>query len=155
MHQDLPFEMLVEALQPQRDLSHTPLFQVAFGLQNAPVQAMEVPGITLTPLPVDSGTAKFDLTLVMAEDGDRLAGSFEYNADLFDANTVEHMRDHLHTLLASILADPTMSIAQLPILTQEEQQRILVDWNRTPLDTPLQRCAHELFEAHAAAQPNG
>jgi len=87
-HQDLPFEMLVEALQPTRDLSHTPLFQVAFTLQNAPMDAIELPGLSLDPIKVDSGTAKFDLTLVMAEAADGLVGALEYNTDLFDRATM-------------------------------------------------------------------
>ncbi len=152
-HQDLPFEILVEALQPERDLSHTPLFQTAFALQNAPMEALELPGLTLTPLDVDTGTAKFDLMLVMAERPDGLSGVVEYNTDLFDTATIRRMVGHFQTLLTGIVSDPEQPISHLPLLTEREQQQLLVDWNATALATPMDRCAHELFEAQVARRP--
>jgi len=152
-HQDLPFEMLVEALQPERDLSHTPIFQAAFALQNTPMETLELPGLTLSPLDVDSGTAKFDLTLVMAEGPDGLSGAVEYNTDLFDTTTIRRMVGHFQTLLTGIVDDPEQSISHLPLLTEREQQQLLVDWNATALATPTDRCAHELFEDHVARRP--
>ncbi len=98
-HQDLPFELLVEQLQPQRDLSHTPLFQVMFVLQNAPMSALELPGLTLSYLETDSNSAKFDLTLNMTQTQSGLIASFEYNTDLFKESTICRMAGHLQTLL--------------------------------------------------------
>jgi amino acid adenylation domain-containing protein len=152
-HQDLPFEMLVEALQPERNLSHTPLFQVAFALQQQSPEAVQLPGLTWTPLPAESGTAKFDLTLEIAPHGDGLRGYFEYNTDLFDRHTIQRWAGHFHTLLAGIAADPDQPIAHLPLLTPAESRQILFDWNETAVPFPHNRCIHHLFEAHASAQP--
>lgn len=152
-HQDLPFEMLVDRLQPERDLSHTPLFQVAFALQNAPSEPLQLPNLTLTPVSADTGTAKFDLMLTLSETPDRIGGALEYNTDLFDASTIRRMISHLQTLLRGAIADPDEPITKLPLLTETERRQILVDWNATALDTPTDRCAHELFEACVAQQP--
>ncbi len=152
-HQDLPFEALVEALQPERDLSHTPLFQVAFALQNTPAEGLDLPGLTLNPLEVDTGSAKFDLTLVMTEQADGLGGAIEYNTDLFDAGTIRCMAGHLRILLEGIVADPDRLISQLPLLAEVEQHKLLVSWNDTAIVTPVDKCAHELFERHVAQRP--
>ncbi len=155
-HQDLPFEMLVDALQPERDMSHSPLFQVAFALQSTPARAVALPrsGLTLEPVEAHSGTAKYDLTLYMDEEGDRLSGSLEYNTDLFDADTIRRMLGHFQTLLEAVVADPDRPIAQLPLLTESEQQQMLVRWNATATDFDHDRCAHHLVEAWAARQPH-
>jgi amino acid adenylation domain-containing protein len=149
-HQDLPFEQLVEALQPQRSLSHTPLFQVMFVLQNAPMLQIELPGLTLSPLESDTGTAKFDLTLIvsemMPETEPRLRGKFEYNTDLFDASTITRMVEHFCTLLSGIAATPERRISELPLLTEAERHQLLVEWNQTRTDHPKDRCIHQLFE---------
>nr|MDZ8007589.1 condensation domain-containing protein [Nostoc sp. DedSLP05]MDZ8102661.1 condensation domain-containing protein [Nostoc sp. DedSLP01] len=120
-HQDLPFEMLVEALQPERDLSHTPLFQVMLVLQNAPMSSVELAGLTISPLQAENTTAKFDLTLFMQNTATGLVGVWEYNTDLFDASTIERMSGHFVTMLEGILANPQERISQLPILTASEQ----------------------------------
>ncbi|HHH40712.1 MAG TPA: non-ribosomal peptide synthetase, partial [Chloroflexi bacterium] len=112
-HQDLPFEMLVDALQPERDLSRSPLFQVMFVLQNAPTATLELPGLTMRLLETDSGTAKFDLTLFVEETEEELRGSLEYNTDLFDGATIGRMLGHYRTLLEAIVADPDRPIAHL------------------------------------------
>ncbi len=153
-HQDLPFEMLVDALQPVRDLSHSPLFQVMFVIQNAPLAAEDLPGVTLSPIDVHSGTAKFDLTLFMVEDGDALSGAFEYNTDLFDDRTIERMIVHLENLLAGATADPDQSIATLPMLTEAERRQLLLDWNDTRAPYPDSLCAHQLIEAQVARTPD-
>ncbi|MFM7715251.1 MAG: condensation domain-containing protein, partial [Microcystis sp.] len=108
-HQDLPFEMLVEALQPQRDLSHTPLFQVMFVLQNTPVADLELTNVKVRPLPMENKTAKFDLTLSMQNLEEGLIGVWEYNTDLFNDSTIERMNEHFVTLLEDIVANPTES----------------------------------------------
>jgi amino acid adenylation domain-containing protein len=152
-HQDLPFEMLVEKLQPERDMSHTPLFQVAFSLQTASNEPLEMPELRLTPVEADTGTAQFDLMLSLSETPDGLDGALEYNTDLFDASTIRRMAGHLQTLLEGAVVDPDQPITELPLLTEEESRQILVDWNATALDTPTDRCAHELFEARVALRP--
>ncbi|HID62186.1 MAG TPA: non-ribosomal peptide synthetase, partial [Anaerolineae bacterium] len=148
-HQDLPFEMLVDALQPERNLSHSPLFQVMFVLQEAPTGAQALSDLTLRGVEAETGVAKFDLTLSMAEDGDGdgLGGVFEYNVDLFDAATIERMIAHFQTLLEGIVADPNRPISELPLLTEAERRQLLVEWNDTVADYPQDRCIHELFEA--------
>ncbi len=153
-HQDLPFEILVEALHPQRDLSHTPLFQVAFTMDTAVGASLKLPGLSLDLIETDNQTAKFDLTLLMSDTPTGLSGSFEYDADLFDEATIRRMAGHLETLLAGVVANPEQPIDSLPLLTAAEQQQLLVDWNRTEMPTPTGRCAHELFEARALQRPN-
>jgi len=152
-HQDLPFEMLVETLQPERALSHSPLFQVGFTLQTASDEAAELPNLTLQPVVIDSGSAKYDITLLMAAGPDGLAGNFEYNTDLFDRSTIERMAGHLITLLQGVMAEPGMTIDQAPLLTEEEQQQLLVTWNDTAMPTPSDRCIHELFERQVVLRP--
>ncbi|MEH2435909.1 MAG: amino acid adenylation domain-containing protein [Nostoc sp.] len=153
-HPDLPFEELVKALQPQRDLSHTPLFQVMFVLQNAPISEVELSGLTISSLPAQSATAKFDLTLSMQNTATGLVSVWEYNADLFDASTIERMRGHFQTLLEGIVANPQEQISQLPLLTEIEQQQLLLKWNDTGVDYPQDKCIHQLFEEQVELTPD-
>ncbi|MFN6567973.1 amino acid adenylation domain-containing protein [Dendronalium sp. ChiSLP03b] len=153
-HQDLPFEMLVEALQPERDLSHTPLFQVMFVLNNAPTSEVEFTGLTASLLPIENSTAKFDLTLSIQNTTTGLVGGWEYNTDLFDCSTIERMTGHFVTLLESIVANPSERISQLPILTASEQQQLLVEWNDTQVDYPQDKCIHRLFEEQVERTPD-
>ncbi|MBW4677254.1 MAG: AMP-binding protein, partial [Desmonostoc geniculatum HA4340-LM1] len=153
-HQDLPFELLVEQLQPQRDLSHTPLFQVMFVLQNAPMSALELPDLTLTPIESDTGAAQFDLTLSIAETESGLVGGFEYNTDLFAQSTIQRMVGHLQTLLEAIVTNPQQRLSDLPMLTKPEQHQLLWEWNDTATDYPEDKCIHELFEAQVEKRPD-
>ena len=153
-HQDLPFEMLVEALQPERDLSHTPLFQVMFVLQNAPTFELELTGLTVNPLLIKGTTSRFDLTLSMENTPTGLVAWWEYNTDLFDASTIERMTGHFVTLLEGIIANPKERISQLPLLTEIEQQQLLVEWNDTKVDYPLHKCIHQLFEEQVELRPD-
>ncbi|MBG1243115.1 amino acid adenylation domain-containing protein [Nostoc sp. NZL] len=153
-HQELPFEMLVEALQPERDLSHPPLFQVMFVLQNTPMSGVELAGLTISSLPPQSTIAKFDLTLSMHNSSAGLVGIWEYNTDLFDASTIERMSGHFVTLLSGIVANPEERISQLPLLSQTEQQQLLVEWNDTQADYPVDKCIHQLFEEEVERTPN-
>ena len=153
-HQDLPFERLVEELQPERELSHSPLFQVMFILQNAPAAALELPGLSVTLADVHNGTAKFDLLLSMVEDVGRLGGSLEYSSDLFDAATIDSLLGHFRTLLEAAAAEPDCAIGALPILTPEEQRRLLVEWNDTATVYQSESLAHEHFERQAANAPD-
>ncbi|MFZ5918494.1 MAG: amino acid adenylation domain-containing protein, partial [Chloroflexota bacterium] len=152
-HQDVPFEMVVDALQPQRELSHNPLFQVMFALQNAPSETVVLPGLILDSLAVDSGTAKFDLTLSLTEQDGELGGALEYNSDLFEGETIERLIGHYQTLLAGIVAHPEQSVDSLPLLTEAERQQLVVTWNQTEAPYPAGLCVHELFAAQAARTP--
>ncbi|ALF53778.1 PscJ [Nostoc piscinale CENA21] len=153
-HQDVPFELLVEQLQPQRDLSHTPLFQVMFVLQNAPMSALKLPGLTLTPEDSSSDSAKFDLTLYVTETDAGLVASLEYNTDLFKESTICRMASHLQTLLTGIVANPQQRLSELPLLNKLEQHQLLREWNDTAVVYPQHLCIHELFEQQVAKTPD-
>jgi len=151
-HQDLPFETLVEALQPERDLSHNPLAQVWFALNHAPAEALEIQGLTWQSLSLERSTTQFDLSLEVVEQDQALQATIEYSPDLFQAETITRLWHHFQVLLAGVIANPDTVIANLPLLTAAEQQ-VLMDWNQTQLDFPQQLCIHELFEQQAAQAP--
>jgi malonyl CoA-acyl carrier protein transacylase/alpha-ketoglutarate-dependent taurine dioxygenase len=123
-NQDVPFEKLVEVLQPERDLSRTPLFQVLFNFMNTPAPPVDASGLTMVPVQIDSKVARFDLLLNITEMPDGLACSLQYNTDLFDAATVEKMIAHFETLLEDLVARPECRIDSLEMLTAEEKQRL-------------------------------
>ncbi|HXQ70972.1 MAG TPA: condensation domain-containing protein, partial [Pyrinomonadaceae bacterium] len=152
-HQDVPFEKLVEELQPERTLSHQPLFQVLFALNNAGQGQLQLPGLEASPLELKSDTIKFDLTLGLEERGDLLGGGFVYNTDLFDAATIKRMARHFELLLDSIVADPDQRLSEFPLLTAMDQQ-LLTKWNQTERDYPANECIHELFERQVAQTPD-
>ncbi|AGY58064.1 non-ribosomal peptide synthetase [Gloeobacter kilaueensis] len=151
-HQDLPFEKLVEHLQPERNLSYQPLFQVLFTLQNAPLPVVELPGLQLEPVEMPDSTAKFDLSLTLLESKAGLAGSWEYNTDLFEPETIERLTGHLRTLLEAAVAGPDQPISSLPLLTEPEKQ-LFVSWNDTDRDYPHDRLIHQLIEEQAERTP--
>jgi amino acid adenylation domain-containing protein len=153
-HQDLPFEMLVEALQPERNLSHTPLFQVMFAIENTPLSKIELTDLTIDSLPLEGETAKFDLTLSMQNTETGLMGVWVYNTDLFNRETIERMNGHFLTLLEGIITNPSERISQLPLLTKVEQQQLLMDWNNTEVDYPANKCIHQLFEKQVERTPD-
>ncbi len=154
-HQDLPLEQLVEALHPGRDLSRTPLFQVMFVFQNAEVPDVSRSDLTLNPLDLGdgTGTAKFDLTLAMADDGPEMIGSFEYDTDLFDASTIERMIGHFLNLLEAVAIDPSRRISELPVLSADERQQVVETWNQTEVAVPAEARVHTLFEAQVEQTP--
>jgi aspartate racemase len=152
-HQELPFEKLVEELQPERDLSRNPLFQVMFVLQNAPGRELELAGLEVSPLEVETGTAKFDLTLSLTDREEGLAGVLEYSADLWERETVERLAGHYRRLLEGVVADGEERISRLPLLTPAERQQVVVEWNRTERDYPAQSSVAELFERQAEGRP--
>jgi amino acid adenylation domain-containing protein len=153
-HQDLPFEKLLEELNPERDLSRSPLFQVMFIFERTHSLTWELPGVKVTPLEVHrKGISNFDLTLSLTETATGIQGGIEYNTDLFEPETIERMVGHFHTLLTGIVANPAQQIANLPLLTPAEQQQILIEWNQTQIDYP-QVCIHQLFEAQVNRTPN-
>jgi amino acid adenylation domain-containing protein/FkbM family methyltransferase len=125
-----------------------------FVLQNMPRTALELAGVTVTPLEVDSGTAKFDLTLTMAEAAGALAATLEYNTDLFDHGAIERMVGHFRILLEGIVANPEQRLSELPILREAERHQLLVEWNDTKRDYPKYKCVHELFEEQTERTPD-
>ncbi len=153
-HPDLPFELLVETLQPLRNLAVSPLFQVMFVLQNFQAQPIQLPNLTLAPVDLDLQTAPFDLTLNMAETANGLEGSLVYNTDLFEQGSMLRMIAHFQTLLGSIAAAPSRRISQLDLLTPVERNQVLVEWNQTQAALPVERCFHQLFEDQAERTPD-
>src|SRR5438270_6121374 len=153
VHQDVPFERVVEAVQPERSLSHSPLFQVFFTL-NQPLNSSLVLGEVMgTFLEVESGMAKFDLMLSLIDDEQGLIGELLYNTDLFEAATVARMAQHFETLLEGIVANPERHLSDLPLLTASERQQLLVEWNATSKAYPQDQCIHELFESQVERTP--
>jgi len=144
-HQDLPFEKLVEILQPERDLSHNPLFQVLFSRRNVRTPQIKLPGVTLSSLEIERKTARFDLALDLEEGLEGINGTLEYSQDLFDASTARRIAGHFITLLESIAAHPEQRLSNLPILTKHEQQQLLFEWNNTQSELPKNQCVHGLF----------
>ncbi|MFP2929328.1 amino acid adenylation domain-containing protein, partial [Pyxidicoccus sp. 3LG] len=153
-HQDVPFEKLVEALQPPRQPDRTPFFQVALVLLNTPKADLELPGLRFRPLDVDSGTSKFDFTLVLTETPEGLAGTLEYRSDLYEAGTAARMMEHLGRLLEGALARPERRLSELSLLSEAERHRVLVEWNTPARAAPLDLCVHDLFDAQAARTPD-
>lgn len=153
-HQDLPFELLVEKLQPERSLSYTPLFQVMFSLENAPSEPFALPGLSFEPLELDTGIAKFDLTLSMEETQQGLKGRLEYNTDLFDARRMTRTIEHWQNLLEGIVAAPERQISELPLLSEAERHQLLVEWNDTWAEYSLKQCIHQLFEKQVERSPD-
>ncbi|MBD2201846.1 amino acid adenylation domain-containing protein [Calothrix sp. FACHB-1219] len=152
-HQDLPFEQLVEELQPERHLNRNPLFDVMFDFHNEPVQELKLPELTFSLLSEQRQTAIFDLALTMAETEQGLAGTIEYSTDLFNASTIERMLGHFQVLLAAIVAEPEQRLADLPLLTAFEQHQLLREWNQTAVDYPTDKCIQELFQQQVECTP--
>ena len=153
-HQDLPFEKLVERLQPERDLSRSPLFQVWFALQNAPRAEFKLAGLDLRSLEVHNGTSKFDLGLFVVEKPDGLSCMVEYSTDLFDESTIERLLGHFRTLLEAIAANPDQPIGRLPILTAPERQQLVIEWNQTDVEYPRTLCLHPAIEQQVERTPD-
>lgn len=145
-HADIPFEKLVDSLQPERDTSRSPLFQVSFFLQTVHNDKLQLPGLTLTVIDIDSGTSKFDLNLVMERTTEGMTGSFEYRTDLFDATTVDRMIGHFKMLLSSITRTPDERISRLDLLPEEELRQVVIEWNQTGRKFGEPDCLHEMFE---------
>ncbi|HEX7330757.1 MAG TPA: amino acid adenylation domain-containing protein, partial [Pyrinomonadaceae bacterium] len=153
-HQDLPFERLVEELQPTRDLSRAPLFQVMFILQNTPGAEPELAGVPLQRIEVDNKTSKFDLTLWLREESGDLNATFEYNTDLFDASTIERLAGHFLVLLEAVVQSPEQRVDELELLTSAERRQLVADWNDTKADYAAGKCFYQLFEEQAERTPD-
>ncbi|MEH2169755.1 MAG: amino acid adenylation domain-containing protein [Nostoc sp.] len=167
--QDYPFARLVEQLQPVRDSSRSPLFQVMFVLHKAHLlnesglaafalgeagARIKLGELELESLALEQRIAQFDLNLMMAEVDETLSASWQYNTDLFDAATIARMAGHFQTLLEGIVADSQQHISLLPLLTELEQQQLLVEWNTTQVDYASKPCLHQQFEAQVEQTPN-
>ncbi|WP_441287561.1 amino acid adenylation domain-containing protein [Sorangium sp. KYC3313] len=152
-HQDLPFEIVVDALAVERDLSRNPLFQVMFALQNVPPPALTLPGVEASPVPLDVERARFDLTLFLTESGEAIEGALEFDLDLFDPETIARLAGHYETILRAVASDPGARVAELPLLTAGERRELLIAWNATSAPPPPAACLHELFDAQAERSP--
>ncbi|MEG4631193.1 amino acid adenylation domain-containing protein [Microcoleus sp. AR_TQ3_B6] len=153
-HQDVPFEKLIEELQPNRDLSQSPLFQVMFAFQNASEFALELPDLSWKCQQIHSGTANFDLTLELEATATGIRGWFEYSLDLFESATIARMAGHFQNLLEGIVANPCARLSDLPLLAETERQQLLFEWNNTGVNYSENECVHRLFEAQAAKTPD-
>jgi natural product biosynthesis luciferase-like monooxygenase protein/FkbM family methyltransferase len=168
-HQDYPFALLVKRLQPMRDPSRSPLIQVMFTFQQSPLSSLtgltsfalgepgarvKVGGLLLESMALEQPVAQFDLTLMMAEVGEVMAASWQYNQDLFDADTVSRLAGHFHVLLEDIVANPGKAVSELLLLTPAEQRQLLVEWNETGVDYPQRACIHQIIEAQAGRFPD-
>ncbi|MCP3169610.1 non-ribosomal peptide synthetase [Myxococcus qinghaiensis] len=153
-HEELPLEQLVEALQPGRDLSRSPLFQVAFVLQGEPGSSLALEGVDASDVPLEPGVSKFDLTLFARETSRGLVTYWEYNTDLFDEETVSRLAERYVRLLEAVVAHPELRVSELPLLSLAEREQLLVEWNDTRTRYPREASIHEVFEAQVARTPD-
>ncbi|MGE7450413.1 amino acid adenylation domain-containing protein, partial [Pseudomonas qingdaonensis] len=154
-HQDLPFEQLVDALESERSLSHSPLFQVMFNHQaTSRQQTRLLSDLTVEVLAWEESSAQFDLSLNTVEHASGIAATLTYATDLFERSTIERMLGHWHNLLQGIADQPERRIAELPLLDPRQRQQVLGDWNRTEAAYPVDRCVHQLVEAQVASTPH-
>jgi hypothetical protein len=152
-HQDLPFEVLVEELNPKRGLSQNPLFQVAFALHKGQTHELRLPGLTLQRFEVEARTAKFDLTLDLVDTGHGLSGAFEYNSDLFDAATIRRLTENFINLLQGVVTRPQQQLRDLPLLSETERRLLEIEWNDTEVEYEG-GCIHQLVERQAEVAPD-
>ncbi|OUL31349.1 non-ribosomal peptide synthetase [Nostoc sp. 106C] len=167
-HQDLPFEKLVEELHPERNLSHHPLFQVVFGFQNAPMSALELPGLEPSFINIDIKKTRFDLEMHLWKCfenfrslwgakwqlSEGIRGVIVYNSDLFEQATITRMLGHFKMLLSSIVTNPEQAIAHLPLLSKQEQHQLFIEWNNTQADYPQDKLIHQLFQQQVEQHPD-
>ncbi len=153
-NQDVPFDSLVEHLNPRRSLGYHPLFQVMFIFQKVSEQRLDLPEIALESVSFDTLSAKFDLTLAISEHGEQFFVNFNYACDLFDRSTIEHMAGHFKTLLAAVVEQPECPVARLPLLTKQEERQLLTEWNGVERDAPPINSLQQMFENQAANCPD-
>ncbi len=153
-HQDLPFEKLVEELQPDRSVRHHPVFQVMFNFRDFPPAMVEIPGVRLEDMKVERGTALFDLSLALVRGPEGITCGFGYSTDLFDAATIARLGSHYRALLESAVAEPDRRLSETSPWSDAERRQVLHQWNATARDYPLDRCVHQLFERQAALAPS-
>ncbi|HEX6371119.1 MAG TPA: amino acid adenylation domain-containing protein [Longimicrobium sp.] len=153
-HQQVPFEKLVEELQPERSLSHAPLFQVMFSLQNAEPRAAGLAGLRIGEVQAEVGTTRFDLALALLEGAGGVEGVLTYSTDLFERNTIRRMARHLERLLQQAADDPDRPLSALSLLDEAERRQVVEEWNRTEAMVPAGTCIHHLFQAQVERTPD-
>jgi len=153
-HQDLPFEKLVAEVNPDRDLDRAPLFQVMFALQNAPAGQIELPGLSLSRLEIDPGTARFELYLELTENGDELTGALQVNRDLFETTFVARFLRHFQALIGGMVARPGDAVSDLPLLSVAERAQLLREWNDSGVRVPSHRSYDQLFAEAVSRFPD-
>ena len=153
-HQDLPFEKLVEELQPERDLGRSPLFQVKLVLQNAPRGEMRAAGVEFSGFGAGHTIAKFDITLFMTESNDGVGGIAEYATDLYEGTSIERLMGHLRLVIEAMLREPRQVVSEVSLLSESEKQQLAVEWNDTARGYEEGLCLHELFERQARSTPD-
>ena len=153
-HSELPFDVVVDGVSPQRSASHAPLFQVLFTLMSYATHAPAPAGLSTELIESDTGASRFDLTIELAEIGGRLRAAYEYATDLFDEATIARLHTHFESLLAAVVLDPSCRVRDLPLLGPAEQGLLLVDWNDTAVEHDRGRCVHQLFERTAREKPD-
>ena len=154
LHQDIPFEQVVEIVRPARSLSHSPIFQVIFAWQNASEGALELPRLEIEKLESTQMVAKFDLSLSLQEAGEQIVGGLKYATALYEQATVERYAEYFRRLLKEVVANPESCIGELPLLSEAERNELLVEWNATEAEYPRDRCVHELFEEQVEKTPD-
>ncbi|HEY6351382.1 MAG TPA: condensation domain-containing protein, partial [Candidatus Angelobacter sp.] len=153
-HQSIPFEQVVEIVRPPRSLAHNPVFQVMFAWQNAPKGTIDLPGVQVSPFTaVPHAISKFDLTLSLQQEGNQIVGELEYSTALYEQSTIERYLGYFRTLLGVMVADDSQKVDRLPMLSQEERQQLLYEWNATEVEYPRDKCVHELFEKQVEKAP--
>ncbi|HWW71780.1 MAG TPA: amino acid adenylation domain-containing protein, partial [Duganella sp.] len=154
-NQDVPFEQVIDSLNPQRSLSHSPLFQVMLSLNNVPTGGeLSLPGLTLAPVEISQDTTHFDLSLSLSDRGDAINGALEYASDLFERGTIERLVGHFLQVLAAMVADERQRVSALPLLSAPQRQQLLVDFNDTAAPYPHDQLIHQQFEAQVDLQPD-
>src|SRR5262249_14040714 len=162
-HQEIPFEKLVEEINPDRDLSRSPLFQVMMELQNTGREELEIRGLIVKGVTEqrvgeenvedEIGTAKFDLTLTLMESREGIAGILEYSQDLYERETIRRMARHFEKVVAEAVRDAEQRIGEIDLLSVSEREQILVKWNQTAVEYPRNQSVHELFEEQVERTP--
>jgi amino acid adenylation domain-containing protein len=152
-NQDIPFEQVVELVQPERSLAHAPIFQVTFTWQNAPEGRLELPGLTLAPMEVPRVTSIFDLSLLLQEVGQGIAGGVRYATALYDGETMERYLGYWRRLLEGMAGEEGQEIDRLALLGEAERRQLLEEWNETEAEYPREKCVHELFEEQVERSP--
>ncbi len=158
-HQELPFDLLVEALNPERSTSHAPIFQVLFTLMSFPTWSAPPIGLSIEPVICESHTSRFDLaieigTVGFGEQKGKLCAAYEYASDLFDEETIARLHSHFERVLTAVAADPSCRIQDLSLVTPEDKRLLFEEWNDTDVAYDRTRCVHQLFEATAQAMPD-
>jgi amino acid adenylation domain-containing protein len=153
-HQDVPFEHLVEALEPRRDLSRPPLFQITFRVQQALAEIEGPPELGMRPAGPEEGSAKFDMSVVVSESAHGLSCGVQYCTDLFQAASIQLLLEHWRVLLEEIVARPQAPVRSFSLLSARERRRLLLEWNATASALPVEQCLHTLFEAQAGRTPD-